>query len=179
MLRRKHMKKVWKWVIGIVIVLVVVAVLVGCAFLLRNHYANIYSFAKSSQPAITAPGNNDQRGEGNWRYPGMMQNDQNDRGWRGMPMRGPGMMGFGRMGLFGGLARGLFSLVFLTLIVLGIVWLVWRLRKPAVPFAVAASAAPVSNVAPVMPVSEIHTCPKCGQPAQMDWKLCPYCGQEL
>jgi hypothetical protein len=173
------MKKVWKWVIGIAVVLVVVAALVGGAFLMRNHYANIVSIARSDRPGIQAPGYGNERGEGNWRYPGMMQNGPDEWIWRGMPMHRPGMMGYGGLGLFGGLIRGLFSIGFLVLIVLGIIWLVNRLRRPAVPVAMAAPAATGADVAPAAPVAEVHACPKCGQPVQADWKNCPYCGKHL
>jgi hypothetical protein len=178
------MKKVWKWVIGIVIVLVVVGVVVGGALMLRNHYANVVSYRISPQPGWQIPGNDDDQ-NGVSRYPGMMPYGRNDGGWHGMGMRGPGMMRFGGMSLFGGLVRGVFSLGFLALVVLGIVWLVNRLRRPAMPANAVASVAPVSGPASdapaveVAPAAAVRTCPKCGHAIEVDWKHCPNCGKRL
>jgi hypothetical protein len=167
------MKKVWKWVIGIVVVLVVVAALVGGAFLLRNHFANVVSIARFNQHAVPVPG----YGNGQ-RFPGMRQFGTG--GWGGYGMRGPGMMDFGRRGLFGGLIGGLLCLGFLALVVLGIIWLVRYLRKQSAGSAVIAPVtAPVAAVAePVVPVVEAHPCPKCGESVQEGWKHCPNCGKK-
>ncbi len=180
------MKKVWKWVIGIVVALVVVAALVGGAFLLRNHFGNLVSIARSNQPGLQVPGFRDgQRGPG--RYPGMMPFGRDGWDGYGMHMRGFGMMGFGRRGMFGGLIGGLVCLGFLALVVLGIIWLVSCLRKPAAGSAVitptAAPVTPVAEVAapvaePVVPVAAFHPCPKCGEPVQDGWKHCPNCGKK-
>ena len=35
------MRKVWKWILGIFVVLVVLAVVVGGVFLLRSHFATV------------------------------------------------------------------------------------------------------------------------------------------
>jgi uncharacterized membrane protein len=164
-----HMKKVWKWVIGIVVVLVVVAALVGGAFLLRSHFANVISL-RANQPGVQIPGNGWGDRDGSRRFPGMMP--YGNYGWGG----GMHMRGFGGMGLFGGLIGGLFSLVILALVVLGILWLVNRLRKPAAAAAPLA-VAPVADVAPAAPVSVVHPCPKCGEPVQEGWKHCPNCGK--
>jgi hypothetical protein len=173
------MKKVWKWVIGVVVVLAVLAALVGGAFLLRSHFENRVSIALSNQPGVQVPGRDYGQRDGNERFPGMMAYGNYEWGGHGVYMRGPGMMGFGRMGLFGGLIGGLFWLGFLALIVLGIVWLVRRLRQPVAPVAAVATAAPVESTVPVAPVAETHACPKCGQPIQADWKHCPYCGKRF
>jgi hypothetical protein len=169
------MKKVWKWVIGIVVVLVIVAALVGSAFLLRSHYANVASL-RASLPSEKIPGYGWGDQDGSRRYPGMMPFGNDGWGGHGMRMRGFGMMGFGGMGLLGGLIRGLFSLGILALAVLGILWLVNRLRKPAV-VAAPVAAAPIADVAPVAPVAMVHSCPKCGEPVQEGWKHCPNCGK--
>jgi hypothetical protein len=168
------MKKVWKWVIGIAVALVVLAALVGGAFLLRSHFANVASL-RVARPGLQIPGNgwDDRRGDGN--NPGMMP--FGNYGWgRGMHLRGFGMMGFGGMGLFGGLIGGLFSLGILALVVLGVIWLVGRLRKPKV---VAATVEPVASAAPVAAVmADTHPCPRCGEPVHEDWKHCPNCGKK-
>jgi hypothetical protein len=164
------MKKVWKWVIGIVIVLVVVAALVVGAFLMRSHFANVVNIDKFNRPGVQVPGYGTRQ-----RFPG-------GDGWGvyGMHMRGPGIMGYGRWNPLGGLIGGVFCLGFLALVVLGIIWLVRRLRTPAVvSAAVAPAAAPVAPVAePVVPLAAVHPCPKCGEPVQEGWKHCPNCGKK-
>jgi hypothetical protein len=168
------MKTVWKWVIGIVVVLVVVAVLVGGAFLLRSHMMNVVGVARQNQPGAQVPGSrtmpfgnngNGQPGVTR-RYPGMMPFGNGAWGMYGM-------MGFGRMTPFGGLFGGLVMLGILALIVLAIIWLVGALRKPAMV------AAPVAAVAPVVPAVAMHPCQKCGEPVQENWKFCPNCGKKL
>jgi len=131
------MKKVWKWIIGIVIVLLILAVVMGVVLMFRSHQlANVGWGVRTRLPGVMPFG----------------------RGWM---MRGPGMMGYGRMMPFGGLLGGLFSLGLLALVVLGIVWLVRRLMVP--------KTAP----APVL------TCRHCGEPIQAGWVACPHCGKKL
>jgi hypothetical protein len=172
------MKKVWKWIIGIVVVLVVLAVLVGGAFLLRNRMMNVAGFATSiTRPVPQLPGNQQppagNNGNGVRRFPGMMPFGNGNYGGRGMYMGG-GMLGFGRMNLFGGLFGGLISLGILVLIVLAIIWLVNNLRKPMAPAVVAVAAG-----SPVPPVVSTHPCQKCGEPVQADWNFCPNCGKKV
>ena len=164
------MKKVWKWVIGIVVVLVVIAVVVGGVFLLRSQFANVAYAARVNRPGVQVPGNG-QRLPGP--FPGVRPFGNDGWGIYGMHRRGPGMMGFGWMMPFGGLLACLFSLGLLALVVWGIVWLV---RRPARTVAV---AAPVEPVAPVVPGPEVHPCPKCGEPVQEGWNHCPNCGKRL
>jgi len=143
------MKKVWKWIIGIVLGLVVLAVLIGVGFMLRSNF-HVYRAEARVFPDFSERG------------PGMMP-----YGGFGYHMRGPGRMGFGLMP-FSGFIRGLFFLGFLALVVLGIIWLVRCLRtlKPV--------QAPVA-----MPAEVINPCKKCGRPIQNDWKICPYCGKKV
>ena len=85
------MKKVWKWVIGIVIGLVVLSALVAGAFLLRSHFVNVVTFGVN-RPGIQVPGYGWDERQGGGRYPGMMP--FGIHGWGGsMGMRGFGMMG--------------------------------------------------------------------------------------
>jgi hypothetical protein len=112
------MKKVWKWIIGIVIVLVVLAAVVGVVLLFRSHLPAIVRWG---EPGLRT------------RIPGMMPFGRGVWGGRGWTMHGPGMMAFGRMRPFGGLFGGLFSLGLLALVVLGIVWLVRRLTASKTP----------------------------------------------
>jgi hypothetical protein len=171
------MRKVWKWVIGIVVVLVVVAALVGGAFLLRSHFMNAGIAARSVRPVPQLPGNqqagpfgDNQRGQPGW--PGGMMPYGND-GWNRRGMRGFGMQGFGRMMPFGALFACLFGLGLLALLVLGIIWLVNRNKRPMVPVAVA----PVEPAASAVPLVATHTCSKCGEQVQDNWKHCPNCGK--
>jgi hypothetical protein len=150
------MKKVWKWIIGIVLGLVVLAVLVGVAFMARG---NFHSFRVQSF---------DSRGFSQ-RGPGMMPFDGYGH------MRGPGMMSFGMRPL-GGFIGGLLSLGFLALIVLGIIWLVRSLRSPK---QVAVSAATPVTAPVVMSESIVNPCKRCGEPLQDDWKVCPHCGKKV
>jgi len=144
------MKKVWKWIIGIVIGLVVLAVLAGAGFAFRMHNA--------------VGGLRGLRGwdDGVGRGFGMMPFGGMHRGGFGMMSGGPGMF-------FGGLLQ----IGFLVLLVLGIIWLVRKLQNPA------PVAAPIAPAAPVVPVTPAAACGKCGYPVQNEWKVCPNCGKKL
>ena len=178
------MKTVWKWIIGVVVVLVILAVLVGGAFLLRSHMMNVVGFARVARPGAQFPGNrqlpapnngtNGNNGNGTRRFPGMMPFGNGSWGGRGMYMGGAGMLGFGRMVPFVGLFGCLISVGILVLIVLAIIWLVRNLRKPAV-----SAAAPAAAGYPVTSAAATYPCPKCGEPVQEDWKFCPHCGKKL
>jgi hypothetical protein len=168
------MRKVWKWVIGIVVALVVIAAIVGGAFLLHARLGNMAYIARSNRPQVQVPGNRQipygNRGEGqpflpNQR-PGMMP-----FGRGGWGMRGPGMMGFGWRFPLAGLIGCLLGLGILALVVLGIIWLVRRQRKSAM------AAAPIEPVVESAPVPATHPCSRCGEPVQEGWKHCPNCGK--
>ena len=143
------MKTGWKWLIGIVLGLVVLAVVLGFGLMVRGnfHAYRVEAF--------------DGRGF-DLRGPGMMP-----YGGNGYHMCGPGMMGYGIMP-WGGLIRGLFSIGFLALLVLGIVWLIRSLQKPA------QVAAPVE-----LPAASATSCKKCGMTLQDEWKVCPHCGKRV
>jgi hypothetical protein len=152
------MKKAWKWVIGIVLGLVVLALLVGAGFMLRNNF-HAYRGELPNGRSFTdrGPGMMPYGGFEQGRGPGMMGNGGFGHG------RGPGMM------VFGGFFGGLFSLGFLALVVLGIIWLVRNLRKPQT--IVAAPAA--------VPAAVVNPCRKCGKPLQDEWRVCPHCGTKV
>jgi hypothetical protein len=143
------MKKGWKWVIGIVLGLVILAVLLGVGLMVRGNF---------HADRVEAW---DRRGY-DLRGPGMMP-----YGGYGYHMRGPGMMGYGVMP-WGGIIGGLFSIGFLALLVLGIVWLIRGLSKPA------PVAAPVE-----LSAATVNSCKKCGNPLQAEWKVCPHCGRRV
>jgi hypothetical protein len=157
------MRKVWKWIIGIVLGLVVIAVLMGVGFTMFGLHAY-------RSEARLAPGFS-QRGFGMMPYGGFEH------------MRAPGMMGRGWSPL-GGFFGGLVGLGFLVLVVLGIIWLVRSLLRPtaaaSVPMAVASTPAAVSEPTPeTMPGAVVNPCKRCGKPLQDDWKVCPHCGKKV
>jgi uncharacterized membrane protein len=154
------MKTIWKWVIGIVIGLVVLAVLVGVGFAIRGNF-HVYR-AETQLPRQFSQ-----------RAPGLIP-----YGGNGIPMRRPGMMSFGFFPL-GGILGGLFCLGFIALVVIGIILLVKALRKPKTASPVTATPEAPVEAAVVTPSEEIHTCKKCGQPLQAEWKNCPYCGKKI
>jgi hypothetical protein len=166
------MNKSWKWVIGIVVVVVILAALVGVGFVIRN---NMYILRGQAQINPGNPGRGPEiRPYGGYGYP--------ERGPEMMPyggfgyhMRGPSMMGFGWR-LFGGLIGGLFMLGFLVLAVLGIIWLVGRGRTQR---PIAATAAAPAGTSPSVPAVINASCQKCGRPLEAEWKVCPYCGKKV
>ena len=137
--RRISMKKIWKWIIGIVVGLIALIILAGSAFAFRMH-----SFRQTT-----------------W----MMGRDD----IRGIHEFGMspfyGMHGYYGMMPFGGLLGGLFGLGILVLIVLGIIWLVRALTKPAATATPAVAAAPtVACQKCGKPLQEDWTtCPYCGK----------------
>jgi hypothetical protein len=143
------MSKTWKWVLGILAVLVIVVVLVGLGFLWR--YNTQARFAMAGLPG----------------------HDWDGRGIQRMPMGGfhqPGMMGRG--GYYSPYSMGFLFIgaFFRFLIPLGLVALVawgayaWGKRSHT---GTAATA-----------VVETHPCVKCGEPVQEGWKHCPNCGKK-
>jgi hypothetical protein len=152
-----NMKKLWKWVIGIVLGLVVLAVLVGVGFLVWGNM-HVYRGVAQFNRGFSQHG------------PGMMP-----YGGFGYEFRGPGMMGY-RMNPFGGLIGGLFVLGFLALVVLGIIWLVTRISSPKRVTTISSTAAATSEP---MQVAGLTPCKKCGRSLQADWSVCPYCGKKV
>lgn len=85
----------------------------------------------------------------------------------GMMMRGgsgPGMMGYSPFWGPGMLIGWLFPLGLLALLVAGIAWLVQAIGRSSTP---------------LTPPRPSRACPQCGQPAQANWRNCPYCGTPL
>lgn len=114
------MRKVWKWIIGIVVALVILAIVAGVAMMfLRPHLM----------------------GGSAWYGPGARVRGP----WMMMPFGHGGYMmrGFGWMMPFGGLFGGFITLGILTLAVLGIVWLVRRVAAPQTSPAAQQTPAPV------------------------------------
>ena len=109
------MKKVWKWILGILLVLVIVAALVAVPFVMRNYMAaNFNRAAQQTVPGANpqAPGANPQAPNG-FRGPMMRGNNNGQQGQfpggfddRGGPMMGGGR-GFSRFGGFAPLGFGM------------------------------------------------------------------------
>jgi hypothetical protein len=171
------MSKTWKWIIGIIIALVILA---GCVAIPFGMHQFAGRYARQYQAEGIQQGDYKGFGPGMmWRGqggdndfgPGMMERGRGGEFWHnGMMGRGygyPGMMrgGFGFFP-FGGIFMGLIGLAILGLAVYGVVALFNR--RPA----------PVMVAAPVAPIAT-QPCASCGKPTQDDWKTCPYCGNSL
>lgn len=165
------MKKVWKWILGIVIVLVVVAGLVGLAFVMRNNMitANLrpgYGF-QQQQPGNALPqgGNPQPRG---WNGPMMRGGD----GFRGPMMggRGFGFSRFGMMGPFGFIFGGLMGLIPLGLLAL-VLFGAFLIGKNSVRPVAAMTATSTPAIA-------THACASCGTAVQDGSKFCSNCGEK-
>jgi hypothetical protein len=149
--------KVWKWVIGVVVGLVVLAVVIGAGFLVWSNMHVYHGVGQLNRGF-------EQRGPGMMPYGGF-----------GYQLRGPGMMGYGLFP-FGGLFGGLLMLGFLVLVILGIIWLVGRIRMSSP--AASSSATPTTTSEP-MTSAVLAPCKKCGRSLQADWSVCPYCGKKV
>ena len=140
------MKKVWKWVIGIAVGLVIIAALVGAGILIRNNF-----HALRTEPVERAFSRD---------IPRLMP-----FGGFNPHMQGPMTVRRG-FNVFGGFIRGLFSLGFLALIVLGIIWFIKSLRTPKPVAAVAGPQPAATNPCkkcgnPLQ--AEWKHCPNCGK----------------
>ena len=151
------MKKAWKWVIGIVVGLVILAALVGVGFLV---WGNMHAYGGVARV-----------------YRGFSQRGPEMMPYGGFSyhMRGPEMMAY-RMNPFGAFFGALLMLGFLALVILGIIWLVGHVRTPnqgqTTLVVTPASSEP-------MPAEALNPCKKCGRPLQADWSVCPYCGKKV
>lgn len=188
------MKTMIKWILGIVIGLLVVAVLVA---------AGIFFFSRWTYPAWSMESRMEQRFEGRQLPPRQVnppqgaprQNNPPRADPRGeipyyhhmqpyhMPMYPYG--GFDRrpftrffpLGLIFG---SLLWLCFLALAIYGGIALVRNLRSPrqASETPAPAVAAPL-EVEEAQPIPAMHACPSCERLVQEDWSHCPYCGASL
>ncbi len=146
------MSKTWKWILGIVIVLLFLGVIGGASFMaMRAYNVGAVRVAQSAQNGQLAPGN-----PGEWRMPmhgydGQYMMPYHQRGfgggfYPGMGMRGGyyGMMPFG-MGFFwlGGLFRLIIPLGLIALVLfLGYQWGKRAGRPKVAPAAAAATVTP-------------------------------------
>ena len=180
------MKNIWKWILGIVVVLVVVAGLVGLAFVVHNRMAASMALRMTQRAAISTPAPGPTGGTPvapsvpgapnrfNGRMPPpRMGPGMGFRGFGRNSFRGFGRGGFGGFGPFGMgmMFFGMLGRLIPIAIVLLLLYVAYLLGKKNVPAAVAAAPAPLS----VIPT---HPCPKCENPVQDGWKHCPNCGAE-
>lgn len=146
------MSKTWKWILGIVVVLLVVTLL-ATPFLLRSALPASAANRPLVQPRA---------------WDGFKSNDRPFNDWDCHPA----MMPFSRDYLpFGGLFMGLgmlLSLVIPAAVLFGIIYGAVRLalKNSQMTFPPAVAPPPTSP------------CPKCGFAVQTGWKYCPACGAE-
>jgi TRAP-type C4-dicarboxylate transport system permease small subunit len=154
------MSKTWKWIIGILIGLLILAVIVAIPF-------GMHQFASGYTAQFPARGFDRDLG------PGMMGRGEGNYYWH-QGMMG-GSQGFSRpmaygLGFFAfGIFRLIIPLAVLGLAIYGVIALFKR--RPA-------SIAPAEAV-PSAPVVSSRSCGSCGKPAMDEWKNCPYCGNSL
>ncbi len=126
------MKNIWKWLLGIFIVLVIVGVVAGAAFMWRNHIS--LAFTNRNVPSAGVPNNGPNNGpavrDNNGQNGGPMMRGY---GWNGGPMMrgndgfngGPMMRGRGGFGFLGPIIfiGGLLKLAFFVALLFGAYWL--------------------------------------------------------
>jgi hypothetical protein len=159
------MKNIWKWVIGIVIVMVIIASVVCASVFVRNHMAGIrndvgafrsYGFNPHMQPG----------GQG-FRFEdhgGMMQ---------GYGYFHP-MFGFGSI-----FFRGLIPLLLLGLLAYGIYRLGFHnAQKSENKLMMNSEVVEDEAVNTTTSIEELK-CSKCGEVVEEGWRNCPHCGKRL
>jgi hypothetical protein len=175
------MKKVLKWILGILIGLVVIAVVLGAGYMVARRARTVMWMRESrlaqrgdveqGAPWQTKPR---QRNQGE-NKPG--QKWPRNFGRNDMPMRYYGGMGFhpfGGLRLVGRLVGGVFRLAILGLVIFLAVTLALRQKqvKKSLPANAAQPAAELTEAAGM-------ACPHCAREIQADWKHCPHCGNSL
>lgn len=155
------MNKAWKWIIGIVIGLLVLAVIAAVPFGIRQLEAN--DVVKFSARGF-------ERGFGRDLVPGMMGRGTDNYYWHlSMMNQNPGIVGpmlYGAGFFIFGIFRLLIPLAVIGLAIYGVFALIRQ--KPSAAVAIEAA-----------PAGPPRTCASCGKPAQGDWNNCPYCGSAL
>jgi hypothetical protein len=132
------MKPIFKWILGIVLGLLVIAAVTALVVFGRGWAGHAEFVGRHGMIGKDF---------------GMMGREI---GLRGSPLGGLALISMGLIRLGG-----------LILLILGVVWLVNRRSHQMKPLPVTSAALPE------------HTCSNCSKPVQADWKLCPYCGNNL
>lgn len=155
------MSKTWKWIIGILIGLLMLAVIIAIPFGMHQLAGNY---------AQQFPARGYERGFDRNFGPGMMEGGAENYYWHhSMMYQNPGFVGpmtFGFGYFTFGILRLVLPLAVVGLAIYGVVALFRRKPSPAVS-------------AEAVPAVPTRTCAGCGKPAQDDWKNCPYCGNPL
>jgi len=170
------MKRVLKWIIGILVGLVVIAVVLGAGYMVARRFGG-FNFVRETRlvqrsgplqalPRQDTPGQN---------LPG--QNLRRNFGRNEMPMYSYDRMGFrpfGGLMFFGRLIGGIFRLAILGLVIFFAVTLALRPKQVR-------QMAATSNSPPETGATQaaVLSCPHCAREIQSDWKHCPYCGNSL
>jgi hypothetical protein len=164
------MRTFWKWVLGIVVAIVIVAALGLAGFWVYTHWGGRWMMDPRAREVLIIPRQGPQ--------------DEVPR-WQGrMPMRPLGRMPFygmhgrtlGAGSALGWILGGLFRLGLLALLILGIVALarlVWPARMATVSVTAVPAATQPAAVQPAV------ACPNCSYTVQAGWKHCPNCGSAL
>lgn len=154
------MKSIWKWILGIILVLVVVSLFVSMAYLM-------YGGGFSRQIGI---GNIKEFGQF---YRGPMMGQGQLYGFGGGPGHMMGRIGFISPFMF--ICRSFSRLVPLALLAL-LVYGAYRLGTRNSNLQVKTNTVPSSPVMAEASTSSIKSCRKCGGEVQEGWNNCPMCG---
>ena len=168
------MKKVWKWIIGIVLVVLVLGAIFAVPFAMHTFFAPAFALRVSGDGTFV-PGAMMRQGQFDEIWPRCLSSWWDD----GTAMKTAdqvalftirvhipvgGMMGFGFSPF--GIFRWIIPLAVIGLAVYGVIALIRRRPAATVP-------------AETAPVVSSRSCGSCGKPAMDEWKNCPYCGNSL
>ena len=162
------MNKTWKWILGTVLVLIVIAAIV-CTFVFMGGFM---------RNGVAAHGMFQSNGWGDFEQHGQMMNGAYGYAGPGSMMggrlgfigRSPMMHGHGFFPLFG----GLIPLALLGLLVYGAYRM--GMKKSTAQVSAVAATNEVVTESPASESMDGQTCRKCGGIVQEDWRNCPYCG---
>ena len=167
------MKKVIKWILGIVVVLLVLAVIAGVGYLAINRWGSAHWMmsARSFQPR-------DGERVRPWRDVPQFEMPMHPKGK--MPMGPNGWFPRQRFGGFFPLGMIFGGLFWVGVIALSIVGAISLLRGRNGTQKAVVSALPVAPVTAQAPSpAPVRTCANCAHTVQEDWGHCPYCGNKL
>ena len=175
------MKKSLKWIIGILIGLVVMAVVLGAGYMLASRFGGA---AWTREYRLVQRGNVDRSIPGQvvpqQRMPGQNMPGQNMPRYyeqNQMPMHNYGRMNFRPLGgllWIGRLVGGAFRLALLGVVIFLAVTLALRQKQFKQPVTALAAQPEAEGTQAAM-----LACPHCARQVQVDWKHCPYCGNPL
>jgi len=156
------MSKTWKWILGTVLVLIVIAAMVCAHSFMGNFYQ--HDQMMDGEYGFARPGYMMDGGYGFDGHGSMMGGGSRFDGRVSM------MRGFGFFPLFG----RLIPLALLGLLIYGAFWFGKKKSNTQVSAVAATNEAVVES--PASDPVEGKICKKCGGIVQEDWRNCPYCG---